>query len=145
MTESIISNHWGVACDTWQMTHGGGWTFSQNFSFLALMVWVYWWLEGLEEKADSLTELINDKGDCRTAPATPSLLNKWYFQWKRGINKSKYFSMWMYQTMLFFVWWSFGLGTTELRNYCANYLSPVPSPKKLFHQVSVYLMLVLCL
>ena len=28
-----------------------------------------------KEKADSLNELINDKADCRTASATPGLLN----------------------------------------------------------------------
>ena len=28
----------------------------------------------LEEKADSLTDLISDEGVCRTAPATPGLL-----------------------------------------------------------------------
>ena len=28
----------------------------------------------MEETADSLTELINYKGDCRTAPATPGRL-----------------------------------------------------------------------
>ena len=31
--------------------------------------------EDLVEKADSLTDLISDKGVCRTAPATPGLLN----------------------------------------------------------------------
>ena len=31
-------------------------------------------LEYLEEKADGVTELINEKGFCKTAPATPRLL-----------------------------------------------------------------------
>ena len=46
--------------------------------------------EDLEEKVDSVNEsidqLINEKGVCRTAPATPRLLNihmgKNYFCWK---------------------------------------------------------------
>ena len=33
------------------------------------------YLEDWEEKAHSLTELISHKGVCRTAPATPGLLN----------------------------------------------------------------------
>ena len=32
------------------------------------------YLEDWEEKADGLTELINDEGVCRTAPATPGML-----------------------------------------------------------------------
>ena len=58
------------------MTHGGGWTFSQNFGYLALTFWDLRYLEDWEEKADSLTHLINDEAVCRTAPATPGMLNK---------------------------------------------------------------------
>ena len=63
----------------WHMTHthdmfGGGWTFSPNFSSLALTVCDLWYYEDLEEKADWTTELINDKAVYRTAPATPGLL-----------------------------------------------------------------------
>ena len=32
-------------------------------------------LKALEEKGNSLSEFINDGGDCRTAPAIPGLLN----------------------------------------------------------------------
>ena len=64
------------------MTIGGGLTFSQNFSCLALTVWVIPCIEDIFTKGDSLTHsltltvsvLINDKGVCRTAPATPGLL-----------------------------------------------------------------------
>ena len=59
----------------WHVTYFGGWTFSQNFSSLALMVCELWYLEDWEEKADGLTEWINNEGVCRTAPATPDLLN----------------------------------------------------------------------
>ena len=54
----------------------GGWTFSQNFSSLALTVCVLWYYEDLvqEEKADSLSEWMNDKAVYRKAPATPGLL-----------------------------------------------------------------------
>ena len=45
---------WHMACDT-----PGGWTFSQKFSSLALTVCDFWYYEDMEEKADSLTYLIN--------------------------------------------------------------------------------------
>ena len=35
--------------DTWHMTHGVGWTFSQNFSSLALLVWDWQYLELKDE------------------------------------------------------------------------------------------------
>ena len=62
-----------VTCDTWQMTHDmlGGWTFSQNFSFLAPTVCDLWYYEDMEEKADSISESVNE---LMTAPATPGLL-----------------------------------------------------------------------
>ena len=41
-----------------------------NFSFLALTVCDLCYYEDLEEKADGLTDLINYKAFCRTAPAT---------------------------------------------------------------------------
>ena len=48
-----------------------------NFRSLAPMVWDLWWFKDLEEKDDSLiiSELITDDRDCRTALATPGLLN----------------------------------------------------------------------
>ena len=65
---------WHVTCDLWHVTGGGRWTFSKNFSFLAWTAWEGRFVEYLEEKAHGLTELINYKGVCRTAPATPGLL-----------------------------------------------------------------------
>ena len=69
---------WHVTCDTWNMTGGGRWTFSQNFSFPFLTVWEWRYFEDFEEKGDSpnqsVSESMNDKGVCRTAPATPGLL-----------------------------------------------------------------------
>ena len=56
-----------MTCDTWHVTHGGGWTFSKNFSSLAHMVWEI-------QCKGSMNELMSDGGDCRTAPATPGLL-----------------------------------------------------------------------
>ena len=57
---------WRVTCDTWcvtpytwHVTLGGGWTFCQNFSSLALSVWAGKWCEDLEENADRLTKWIN--------------------------------------------------------------------------------------
>ena len=56
------------------MTGGGRWTFSQNFSSLALTVWEWRCLEDIFTKYDLATQFINQKGVCRTAPATPGLL-----------------------------------------------------------------------
>ena len=55
------------------MTHSVGRTFSQKFqlpssSGLGLTVFEIYFHK------PSLTELMNDGGDCRTAPATPGLL-----------------------------------------------------------------------
>jgi hypothetical protein len=55
-----------VTCDTWHVTRDtghvtcfGGWTFSDNFSSLALTVYDSWYYEDLEEKDQSLNEWIN--------------------------------------------------------------------------------------
>ena len=71
-TWHLTPDMWNLTRDTWHVTHGGGWRFSQNFSFLALTVWDLWCCKNLEEKADSL----NYKGVYRTALATPGLLNR---------------------------------------------------------------------
>ena len=71
-----------VTRDTWHVTCLGGWTFSQNFSSLALTVCDLWYYEDLEEKAHGLTEWMNqsmnDETVYRTAPATPGLLKNDY-------------------------------------------------------------------
>ena len=52
------------------MKHVGGWTFSNNFSSLALPVCERHCFEDLEKKYDIVTELIiRYKGVCRTGPA----------------------------------------------------------------------------
>ena len=43
-----------ITPDIWHVTRGGGWTFCQNFSSLALTVCVKLCFEGLEEKDHSL-------------------------------------------------------------------------------------------
>ena len=40
------------------------------------MVWDLWCFEDLEEKDQLLDQSMNYKGDCRTASATPGLLNR---------------------------------------------------------------------
>ena len=72
----VTCDRWHVTRDTWQVTHDmlGGWTFSQNFSSLALTVYDLWYYEDLEEKDELINELINDEAVYRTAPATPGLL-----------------------------------------------------------------------
>ena len=57
-TWHVTRDTWHVTWrDTWHMTcdmFGGGWTFSQNFSSLALTVCDLWYYEYLEEKDDSI-------------------------------------------------------------------------------------------
>ena len=53
----VTRDIWQVTGDTWHVW--GGWTFSQNFSSLALTVYDLWYYEDLEEKDDSINELMN--------------------------------------------------------------------------------------
>ena len=46
----------------------------KNVRSIAIMVWDLWCFEDLEEKDESISELISDRGVCRTAPATLGLL-----------------------------------------------------------------------
>ena len=68
----VTFDTWHVTSDTWHVTRDtfGGWTFSWNFSFLALTVCDLWYYEYLEEKDDSISQWINYEAICRTAPAT---------------------------------------------------------------------------
>ena len=50
---------WHVTHDTWHMTHSVGWTFSQNFSSLALLVWDWECLEDILTKG-WLNQLLSD-------------------------------------------------------------------------------------
>ena len=52
----VTGDTWQVTRDTWQVTHGLVWTFSQNFSSLALRVWELWCSEYLEEKHQSVSQ-----------------------------------------------------------------------------------------
>ena len=73
----IRGDIWHVTHDAWHMTCGEHcvrrWTLWQNFRSLTLMVLDLWCFEDLEEK--DLNQWLGDRGDCRTAPATPGLLN----------------------------------------------------------------------
>ena len=48
----VTCDTWHVACDAGHMTVGVMWTFSQNYSFLALTVFEWRWSEDLEGKGD---------------------------------------------------------------------------------------------
>ena len=65
-----------MTCDMWHVTCLGGWTFSQNFSSLALTVCDLWYYEDLEEKADLISQSMNHEAVYRIAPATSGLLKK---------------------------------------------------------------------
>ena len=65
----VTRDMWHVACDM----GGGGRTVSKNFSSVALTVWErQFFLTYL--KKGWMSDLINYKGVCRIAPATPGLL-----------------------------------------------------------------------
>ena len=67
---------WHLTCDTWHVTGLGRWTFSQNFSSLTgLGLKVIWRFGGKGWVSQLMNEWMNDEGVCRTAPATPGLLN----------------------------------------------------------------------
>ena len=64
----IKCDMWNVTCNTWQVTGDmwhmtfdmlWGWTFSKNFSSLALTVCDLWYFEDLEEKDDWVNKWIN--------------------------------------------------------------------------------------
>ena len=59
------------------MIHSVGWTFSQTFNSLALLVWDWQCLEDIWTKGsvnEWMNQWISHGGDCKTAPATPGLL-----------------------------------------------------------------------
>ena len=51
------------------------WTLCQHFRSLALTVWELWCFQNFEEKYCLLTDWMNYKAFCRTAPATQGMLN----------------------------------------------------------------------
>ena len=93
----VTHDMWHVTCDTWHVTHDtwhvtrwGGWTFSQNFSSLALTVFLFmilWRYGGKGSLTYRMNELIRDEAVYRTALATPGLLNiynYWQTRCSRG-------------------------------------------------------------
>ena len=63
---------WHETHETWHVTGCGEWTFSQNFSSLAITICDLLWRFGGK---GWLTESVNYKGVCRTAPAIAGLFN----------------------------------------------------------------------
>ena len=74
----VTGDMWQVTCDRWHVTCNRlrEVNIFLNFSSLALTAWEWRIVEYLEEKAHSLTELMNDEAVYRTAPATPGLLTR---------------------------------------------------------------------
>ena len=74
----LTHDTWDLTCDMWHVTHGGGWTFSGNFSSPALTVWDKQCIEDSKQKDHWLNQWmygwINYKGVYRTATASPGLL-----------------------------------------------------------------------
>ena len=76
----VICDTWHVTTDTrhltydlWHVSHDTqGVMHCANFSSLALLVWLWRCLEYSELKDHWLTELINHKAVCWTAPASPA-------------------------------------------------------------------------
>ena len=64
---------WHVTHNTWHLTLGGSWTFSQNF----ILSGIEGFLKiGRKRINEWMNKLINDGGVCRTAPATPGPLTR---------------------------------------------------------------------
>ena len=45
---------WHVTCETWNVTHDGGWTFSQNFISPGLTVWDWQFFKDSEQKIQTI-------------------------------------------------------------------------------------------
>ena len=63
-----------VTIDTWHVTPVGRWTFSQNVMSIVHRVWGWMCFEDIFTKDVWIIEWTSNKGVCRIAPATPSLL-----------------------------------------------------------------------
>ena len=59
-TWHVTQDTWHLTPDMWHVTHGWGWTFSQNFSSLALPVWDTQCLEDSERKDDLINQTITE-------------------------------------------------------------------------------------
>ena len=78
----VTCDIWQMTGDTWHITQSVGWTFFQNFIFLALPVWDWECLEDIWTQGwvnEWMNELISHGGDCRTAPAKQGLLIIWNY------------------------------------------------------------------
>ena len=104
----VTPDMWHVTHDTWHVTCLGGWTFSQNSSSLALTVCDLWYYEDLEEKADSVNELINElinhEAVYRPAPATPGLLNIKYYPHHQTPTPLSTFCNFIINVQIFFLY-----------------------------------------
>ena len=75
-TWHVTRDTWTVTLDMWHVTRLGGWTFSQNFSSLALTVCDLWYYEDILGKGWLwINQSVNHEAVCRTAPAKPGLSN----------------------------------------------------------------------
>ena len=93
-TWHVTRDTWYVTHDMWHVTRFRGWTFSQNFSSLALTVCDLWYYEGILGKG-WLNQLISNEAVWRTAPATPGLSNIRGFQ---DSTFKKVLFAWLYKT-----------------------------------------------
>ena len=67
----VIPDKWHVTYDTWKVGEGEPFQLCISDSLGAKIFWRYFHKGWLTE---SVNQLMNDKGVCRTAPATPGLL-----------------------------------------------------------------------
>ena len=79
----LTPDMWHLTCDTlhvipdiWHVV--GDEHCVQLPSYTGLGVMIFWSSGGKVSATDRLNYLISDRGVCRTAPATPGLLNIWY-------------------------------------------------------------------
>ena len=99
----VTHDMWQVTHDMWHVTGWGRWTFTQNFSSLALMVWEWKCTEDISTNHQSLSDLISNGGVYRTAPATPGLLISPNPEWQRSQMQWQPLgiSVWNYEHYLF--------------------------------------------
>ena len=79
----VTFDTWHVTCDMWHVSRLGGWTFSQNFSSLALTICDLSYYEDILGKGwlnEIMNEWISSEAVCRTAPSTPGLSKKYRFE-----------------------------------------------------------------
>ena len=87
----VTCDLWHVTHDMWHMTFSVGWPLSRNVSSLALLVLDWQCLEDIWTKGSlkqSVSQLISNGGDWRTAPATPGLLITIKFWWSFPLSFS---------------------------------------------------------